>query len=80
MRHLERLGIIVTLLISLAGFTFNVGVVWTTVQQHGRDIDELRKHDEAQALRESGANDRLARIETKLDLLLGDGQQRKPRD
>lgn len=56
-------GVIVSILISAGSLIFSAGVVWTTVQVHDRDISTLK----AQAVSNT---DRLARIETKLDVML----------
>lgn len=62
-------GVIISFLISAGSAVFSTGVIWTTVQVHDREIAELKA--------EGGKNtDRLARIETKLDILLGAPGQR----
>ena len=56
-------GVVFSILASTASLIFTAGVVWTTVQEHSRDIAALKASD-------TGNIDRLARIETKLDILL----------
>lgn len=56
-------GVIASLIMSGGGLVFSIGVLWADVQQHARDIDGLKQHDTDQI-------DRLARIETKIDLLI----------
>ncbi|WP_138956780.1 hypothetical protein [Sphingomonas sp. KC8] len=56
-------GVVFSVLASAASLIFSAGVVWTTVQVHDRDISALKtKGDET--------TDRLARMETKIDMLL----------
>lgn len=64
-------GVVLSLLSSAGGLVFSAGIVWTTVQQHDREIIALKvKSDEN--------TDRLARIETKLDLLLEERKRETP--
>ena len=58
-------GVIISLFASTASIVFSAGVLWTKVSQNYADIVLLK----ASAL---GNADRLARIETKLDLILED--------
>ncbi len=58
-------GVLFSFLLSSASVIFSAGVVWTTLQQHERDIVMLKANDESRV-------DRLARIETKLDIILAD--------
>jgi hypothetical protein len=61
-------GVVFSVLASAASILFSAGVVWTTVQVHEREIAALKaSRDET--------TDRLARIETKLDILL-EGKRR----
>jgi hypothetical protein len=58
-------GVVFSLLASSASIIFSAGVIWTKLQQHDADISVLKVA--------SGTNiDRLARIETKLDVILAD--------
>ena len=57
-------GVAFSVLASAASIVFSAGVIWTTVKIHDNRIISL----EAKA---DGNTDRLARIETKLDLLIG---------
>ncbi len=57
-------GVIFSVVMSAASLIFSSAVVWTTVQVHDRDIASLK----AQA---TASTDRLARIETKIDIMLG---------
>jgi len=58
-------GVVFSVIVSAASLIFSAGVVWTTVQVHDRAIVELQA--------KAGSNtDRLARIETKLDIIIGD--------
>ena len=52
-----------SLIISAGSIVFSAGIVWTTVQVHEREITALK-------VKEDDKSDRLARIETKLDLVL----------
>ncbi len=61
-------GVLFSVLVSAASVVFSAGVVWTTVKEHDLRIAAL----EVQA---KDNNDRLARIETKIDILIED---RKP--
>ena len=63
-------GVLFSVLASAASLIFTAGVVWTTVQTHDRDITALKARDAA-------TTDRLARIETKLDIILADREARK---
>jgi len=69
-----EIGVIVSLLIAASSAIFSYAVVYTTVQQHDRDIIEIRQRHERDVMeirqQESSVTDRLARIETKLDLLV----------
>lgn len=56
-------GVIIAILTASANIVFSAAVVWTTVQVHERDIEILKRQS-------AGDVDRLARIETKLDLIL----------
>jgi hypothetical protein len=61
-------GVVFSVLASAASILFSAGVVWTTVQVHEREISALKaSRDET--------TDRLARIETKLDILLEGGRR-----
>lgn len=64
-------GVLFSVIVSAASLIFSAGVVWTTVQTHDRDIATLKAKDAINT-------DRLARIETKLDLVLA-GQLGKVR-
>lgn len=58
-------GVVLSLLASAGSIVFSAGIIWTTVQQHDREIIALKmKSDEN--------TDRLARIETKLDIVISD--------
>lgn len=58
-------GVVLSLLASAGSIIFSAGIIWTTVQQHDREILMLKtKADEN--------TDRLARIETKLDIVISD--------
>ena len=56
-------GVIISIIVSSSSLVFSAGVIWTTVQVHDRDIAALK----TQA---SASTDRLARIETKIDIVL----------
>ena len=56
-------GVILSLLLSAGSVVFSAGVIWTTVQSHDDDIVLLKQ---AQA----NNTDRLARIETKIDIVV----------
>lgn len=56
-------GVLFSVIVSAASLIFSAGVVWTTVQVHDRAIQELRSKGDS-------TTDRLARMETKIDLLL----------
>lgn len=58
-------GVIFSVLASAASLIFTGGVVWTKLQMHDVDIAALK-------VAASGNVDRLARIETKLDLIISD--------
>lgn len=58
-----ELGVAISLLLSAGSIVFSAGVIWTTVQTHERDIEELKS-------KRADTVDRLARIETKLDIAL----------
>lgn len=58
-------GVVLSMLASAGSIIFSAGIIWTTVQQHDREILMLKtKADEN--------TDRLARIETKLDIVISD--------
>ena len=58
-------GVVLSLLARAGSIIFSAGIIWTTVQQHDREILMLKtKADEN--------TDRLARIETKLDIVISD--------
>jgi hypothetical protein len=61
-------GVVFSVLASAGSIVFSAGVIWTTVKVHDAQIAELRNKD-------SQNTDRLARIETKLDLLLEGGRR-----
>lgn len=61
-------GVIFSILAASVNIVFSAAVVWTTVQVHDRDIDALKTQS-------AGDVDRLARIETKLDLILTERAQ-----
>jgi hypothetical protein len=71
MAVLERLGIIVSLLLSAGSVLFSFGILWTKVQQNEADIVIIKASNISQI-------DRLARIETKLDIVL-DGSRGRPK-
>ena len=56
-------GVLFSVIVSASSLIFSAGVVWTTVQIHEKEIGQLMEGDRSQT-------DRLARIETKLDLIL----------
>lgn len=56
-------GVVFSVIASAASILFSAGVVWTTVQVHDSKITTLESKADANT-------DRLARIETKLDILL----------
>lgn len=56
-------GVVFSVIVSAASLVFSAGVIWTTVQMHGREIEALK-------VRDAATTDRLARIETKLDIIL----------
>lgn len=58
-------GVIIAILTASANIVFSAAVVWTTMQVHDRDIETLKRQS-------AGDVDRLARIETKLDLILSE--------
>lgn len=58
-------GVIIAILTASANIVFSAAVVWTTMQVHDRDIEALKRQS-------AGDVDRLARIETKLDIMLSD--------
>lgn len=60
-----ELGVVLSLLASAGSIVFSAGFVWSTLQEHGRDISQLKTNDSSNV-------DRLARIETKLDVILSD--------
>lgn len=60
----------ISLLISLGGVTFSAGVVYAKAVQNTHDIAEIKKN-------RADTIDRLARIETKMDLLLQDAGMRR---
>lgn len=66
-----ELGVVLSLIVSAGSVVFSAGIVWTTVQVHDREIIALKVKDQENT-------DRLARIETKLDLVLGDKAREVP--
>jgi len=58
-------GVVFSVLASSASIIFSAGVIWTTVQQHEREIAFLKAND-------ASGTDRLARIETKLDIVVSE--------
>lgn len=60
---LTEIGVIVSLIISIGTVLFTGGIVYAQVQEHGVSITELKTKD-------ASTTDRLARIETKIDLML----------
>ena len=66
-----ELGVVLSLIVSASSVVFSAGIVWTTVQVHDREIIALKVKDQENT-------DRLARIETKLDLVLGDKVREVP--
>jgi len=58
-------GVLFSIVVSAASMVFSAGVIWTTVQVHEREITMLKQKDGA-------TTDRLARIETKLDIIIVD--------
>lgn len=66
-----ELGVVLSLITSAGSVVFSAGIVWTTVQQHDREIIALK-------LKSDANTDRLARIETKLDLLLDERKRETP--
>lgn len=66
-----ELGVVLSLIVSASSVVFSAGIVWTTVQVHDREIIALKVKDQENT-------DRLARIETKLDLVLGDKAREVP--
>jgi hypothetical protein len=61
-------GVVFSVLASGASIVFSAGVIWTTVKVHDSRIAALESKADANT-------DRLARIETKIDLLV---EERKP--
>lgn len=61
-------GVLISICASSASLIFTAGVVWTTLQLHDKEINQLQSADHDQV-------DRLARIETKLDLILDGGKK-----
>lgn len=66
-----ELGVVLSLITSAGSVVFSAGIIWTTVQQHDREIIALK-------LKSDENTDRLARIETKLDLLLDERKRETP--
>lgn len=58
-------GVLFSVIASAASIVFSAGVVWTTVKVHDSRIAQLEAKADANT-------DRLARIETKIDLLVGE--------
>lgn len=63
-------GVVLSFLVSSASLVFSAGVVWTKVQVHDAAIASLNQT-------QVGNADRLARIETKLDIILADKAETK---
>lgn len=59
-------GVIVSLCASAASLVFTAGFLWGQVQANTKEIDSLRQSN-------TDTVDRLARIETKLDIILTKG-------
>lgn len=55
-------GVILSLLLSAASIVFSAGVIWTTVQQHSSDINDLRDKSDDQA-------EKLTRIDANVTFL-----------
>ena len=58
-------AVVFSVLASAVSLVFSAGVIWTTVKVHDVKIDALERQ-------QSVNTDRLARIETKIDLLIGE--------
>jgi hypothetical protein len=58
-------GVVFSVIVSAASLIFSAGVVWTTVQQNTQEIAILKANRDE-------TTDRLARIETKVDLILSE--------
>lgn len=58
-------GVVFSVIVSAASLIFSAGVVWTTVQQNTQEIAILKANRDA-------TTDRLARIETKVDIILAE--------
>ncbi|MDE2434749.1 MAG: hypothetical protein KGM49_00680 [Sphingomonadales bacterium] len=58
-------GVLFSVIASAASIVFSAGVIWTTVKVHDSRIAQLETTANSN-------NDRLARIETKLDVILAD--------
>ncbi|MXO66248.1 hypothetical protein [Altericroceibacterium endophyticum] len=61
-------GVVFALLSSAGSIIFSAGIVWQAVQQNSAEISTLKTSRD-------DSIDRLARIETKLDLVLGGNQE-----
>lgn len=71
-REMNRLewGVIFSVLVSAASLIFSAGVIWTKVNWHDQEITALQAKDGA-------TTDRLARIETKLDFIIANGEAKQ---
>ena len=58
-------GVVFSVIVSAASLIFSAGVVWTTVQQNTQEIAILKANRDE-------TTDRLARIETKVDIILSE--------
>lgn len=58
-------GVVFSVIVSAASLIFSAGVVWTTVQQNTQEIAVLKANRDE-------TTDRLARIETKVDIILSE--------
>ncbi|MFC0686285.1 hypothetical protein [Novosphingobium clariflavum] len=63
-------GVVFSVLASACSIVFSAGVVWSKLQMHEAAIAELKGKDGA-------TTDRLARIETKLDIMLADREAKQ---
>lgn len=65
-------GVLFSVLASAGSIIFSAGIVWTTVQVHEREIASLKSKDDENT-------DRLARIETKLDIIISEKVEKAKR-
>lgn len=63
-------GVVFSVLASAGSILFSAGIVWSKVQTHEAAIAELKAKGDA-------TTDRLARIETKLDIILADREAKR---